>query len=215
VAIVPAGINVAEIVVNGTVASGGSNSRAWATVWHYRRTATAVNPTKAALVTAFLANIKAEILAALNIRLTLTSVYCRWLNDAEDAYSITTTTGTGGVAGDSMPTDNAVFVLMQTGVRGRFAKGGKHWFPIGESATTTPNDDILNAGAITYFSALTAKMLLAVTDATTNIWVPCILSRKKSQLKNNPTAVFTLDVTTVSLNKRIGSMRHRKVRSSY
>jgi len=114
-----------------------------------------------------------------------------------------------------MPTTESAFLLFGTGLRGKSYRGGKHLFPLAESATTTGTDDILNAGALTYFGALAAQALLPLTDAGPNTWNPCVLSRKLSQLRSNPTTVTRNDVVSVSVNKRIGTMRHRKVKSLY
>lgn len=211
----PTLITHAEIVLAGQVAAGGSNSRTWATVWNYRRTSTVSALSKTALATAFVGTLKAPLLAALNVRLTLANLSIRWIDDALDAPFYVTETGSGAVTGDSMPTDNAVYLMFGTGLRGRSYRGSKHLFPVSESATTSGTDDILNSGAITLFGAVAAAALLAITDSSGNVWNPCVYSRTLSQPRVNPTSIVTNDVVSVSLNKRVGSMRHRKVKSVY
>jgi hypothetical protein len=184
-------------------------------VWNYRRTATAVDATKVALVNAFIANVIPKIKLALNNRYTGTNITVRWLNDAQDAPSLTAEVGVGNVAGDGMTTANAAFMLFKTALRGRSYRGGKHMFPLSESNTTAGTEDLFNAGALTLFGDLATAALAQLTDATGNVWNPCIVSRVLSQLKVNPTTVTANDVTSIAINKRIGTMRHRKVKTVY
>jgi hypothetical protein len=213
--IAPTAILQAEIQVSGIVTAGGSNTRKALQVYHYRRTSTVVTPTKAALSTIFISNMIPLIRACLNARYTGVGVSVRWLNDALDQATLFSSTGVGLVSGDSMPTTEAAFILFQTGLRGKSYRGSKHIFPMSESATTTGTDDIWNAGALVYLGALAAGALASLPDATPNNWIPCVLSRKKSQLRTNPTTVETNDVSSVLVNKRVGTMRHRKVLSTY
>jgi hypothetical protein len=204
-----------EVLMQGNVIAGGSNSRAYNMVYHYRRTTTSVPPSKANFLAAFVAATRLAILSASNVRLVLTGYQARWLNDATDPYVPLSDVHIGLVTGDSLPTDNAVFLLFRTGIRGKSYRGCKHFFPIAESHTTTGSDDILNAGAITLWTAVATALLGTITDSDGNVWVPSVFSRKLSQVKMNPTTVVANDVTAVLLNKRIGSMRHRKVKSAY
>jgi len=205
----------AEIQVSGLVTAGGSSTRKALSVWHYRRTSTAVTPTKAALAAKFISDVIPSLRACLNARYTGVGVSVRWINDAVDQAVLTASTGVGLVSGDSMPTTEAAFLLFQTGLRGKSYRGSKHIFPMSESATTSGTEDIWNAGALTYLGTFATAALATLTDATNNAWIPCVLSRKLSQLRFNPTTVITNDVTAVAVNKRVGTMRHRKVLSVY
>lgn len=211
----PSLITQAEVIVNGIVTAGGSNTRAAAQVYHYRRTSVVPPLSKSALATIFISTMIPLIRACLSTRYTGTNITVRWLNDALDAPFPTPSVGAGLVTGDSMPTTQAAFLLFNTGLRGKSYRGSKHIFPLAESATTTGTDDIFNAGALTYLGALAAGALGTLTDAGGNIWTPCVLSRKLSVLKTNPTTVLTNDVTAVLVNKRVGIMRHRKVKTVY
>ena len=208
-------INVAEVIMNGVVAAGGSNNRVAQFTFHYRRTAISPPLSKTALETVFNTSVAAPILLALNARFSQTTNTVRWVNDAQDAPVPVSRTGVGGVTGDSMPTIQAVFILFRTGLRGRSYRGSKHFFPLSESDTTGPNADVLNAGSIALWTTAITAMGSPITDTSGNIWVPTVLSRKLSQLRTNPTTVTTNDSTLLLLNKRIGRMRHREVRSSY
>lgn len=205
----------AEVIINGVVASAGSSAKKMQAVFHYRRTATVVTPTKAALETAFASAIRVLFINCLSVRLSLSTITVRWLNDAIDAPLAFATAGAGAIIGDSMPLTNAVYLLFQTGLRGKSYRGSKHLFPIGESATTVLTDDILNAAALTYFGLLSAALLAQITDSTGNVWVPSVVSKKLSQLKVNPTTVVANDVISIAVAKRIGTMRHRRVAQLY
>jgi len=204
-----------EIVANGLVSSAGSNSRAFNASFHYRRPTSVVAVNKSNVITAWQTAIRLALLSCLSLRLTLTNIACRIIDDAQDAYLLVADTHPGLITGDSMPTSSTVFLLLQTGLRGKSYRGGKHFFPIGESATTVLGDDILNAGAITYFGTLAAAILAGFTDSNGNVWTPTVLSKKLSQLRTNPTTVVANAVTAVLVNKRVGTMRHRKVKSTY
>jgi len=211
----PTLITHAEVVLVGTCAAGGSNSRAVQSVWHFRRTGTALPLSKTNLNTIFWSTIGTAVIAALNVRYTNTNIWVRWLDDALDAYQIFTRAGAGAVTGDSMPTDNAAFLLFQTGLRGKSYRGSKHFFPISESATTTGTDDLFNAGMLTLLGAIATAAAGNLTDASGNVWVPCVYSKVLSQAKANPTTIITNDVTSVLVKKTVGSMTHRKAKSVY
>lgn len=205
-------VRVAELVVRGQIAAGGSDAINTAFVFHYRRNTVAVDPTKSALNTAFVAGPAAAIAAALNVGWEASLHDVRWLNDAEDPYLSITATEVGAITGDRLPSDDAVFLLFRTALRGRRFKGGKHLAPFSESDI---GDDILNAGAVTRCQTIITALLTPLTDSTGNTWNFCILSRLLSQLRTNPTTVTTNDVTQGLVNQRIGTMIRRKVRSVY
>lgn len=211
----PTLITNAEIVINGVVAAAGSTSRKFASVYHYKRTNTVNALSKAALVAAVQAQFRTLMLTCLSLRLTLSNYACRWIDDATDAFALTTDVHAGLVTGDSMPLTEAAFILLQTGLRGRNYRGSKHLFPLGESATTVLTDDLFNAGALTYLGNYATAIITNVTDANGNVWQPCVLSRKLSQLKTNPTTVVANPITSAAVAKRVGSMRHRRVAQLY
>lgn len=211
----PSLITHAEITINGTVSSAGGNSRPSQSVWHYRRVSTAPVLSKLALKTIFNTTVMVPLIACLSIRYSGQTVFVRWLDDAQDANQSFTGVNAGAIIGDSMPTNVSVFLLMGTGLRGKNFRGSKKLFPIGESATTVATDDILNAGALTYFGTLATGALANLTDTNGNVWTPCVLSRKLSQLRVNPTNVITNDITSVAVRKSLGHMRHRQIKAVY
>jgi len=205
-------VNRAEIVLRGLIAAGGSDAIRTDFTFHYRRTATSVDPVKSALNNAFTAGPAAAIAAALNISWEATVHDIRWLNDAEDPYLSISASEVGAITGDRLPSDDAVFLLFRTALRGRRFKGGKHLAPFSESDI---GNDVLNAGAITRCNTIVTALLTPLTDSTGNIWNYTIVSRFLSQLRTNPTTVISNDVTQGLVNQRIGTMLNRKVRSVY
>jgi hypothetical protein len=208
-------IQVAEVHMNGIVAAGGSTNRLANFVFHYRRTSV-VNPvTKASLEAIFQSTVCVPVCAALNARYTQSNNTVRWVNDALDPPVPTTRAVVGGRAGDSMPTLSAAYILMRTALRGRSYRGSKHFFPLSESDTTTGTDDILNAAALALWATAITAMGTPLVDSNGNTWVLTILSRKLSKLVSNPTTVVVNDATLLLINKRVGRMSKREVRSIY
>jgi len=208
-------IQVAEVVMTGFAAAGGSNNRQDQMVFHFRRTAVVNAVTKAGVDAAFQATIATPIAAALNVRYLQANNSVRWVNDAQDAPTYFAHALAGAVAGDGMTTTQAAFILLRTGLRGRNYRGSKHLFPMSEADTTLATDDIFNAAALARLATVAAAILTGFVDGLLNVWVPCVLSRSLSQLKLNPTTVTTNDVNATAVNKRVGVMRHRKVKSVY
>lgn len=204
----------AEVTAQGFAAAGGSNQKNFANVFHFRRTTT-VNPvTKAALEAAFQTNIMVPVLAALNNRFTQTFNLIRWADDALDQAVPFVESGVGGVAGEPASTLDAIYVLLRTGIKGRSYRGNKHFGPLSEADCTT--GDVLNAAAITRFAAVVTALGTPFTDSQSNTWVIQVFSRMPpSQLKVNPTVVVANDVVQIALNKRVGRMSRREVKSVY
>lgn len=204
-----------EIVVNGVVGAGGSNSRPAQVVYHFRRNNTVQPLSKSNISIAFQAAFVAPMLAALNARYTQQNNAIRWLNDIEDPYAFFTNSNPGAITGDSMPTDQAAFLLLRTTLRGKFARGSKHFFPFSEADTTSGTDDIFNAACLARLATLATALQTTFADANTNIWTHAVLSKKRSNFRVQPATVVTNDVAACLVNKRVGSMKHRKVKSVY
>jgi len=202
--------SIAEVVMSGTLAAGGSNAVNVASVFHYRLAVVTAPPTKAALETVFngAAGIVAPFLAAANSRYTQSGNSVRWINDALDAPVSTARAGVGAIATDGMPTIDSVAMLFRTGMRGKSFRGSKHFPGVNESDTT---DDILVGAGLVLWQALQAACAANLTDALANVWTPSVLSRKLSTLATNPTTVVANDVTQVLLNLNVGTMRRRRV----
>lgn len=205
----------AEVIMQGLMSSEGSNTINTQFVFQFRRTATAISPTKAALDTIFQSTIADKIVLALNLTWAQTLNSVRWMDDALDQAQPFTHANAGAITGDRMATHLAVFALFRTGIKGRSYRGGKHFGPLSETDTTAGGADILNAAAITRFGAIITGMMTPLVDSTTNTWKLSVFSRVGSIVKPNPTTIVTNDVTSVLLNKRLGNMRRRQVKSVY
>lgn len=209
-------ISHAEIIMGGLISAGGSNSVNTQFVFHYRRPAT-VNPlSKAALNTAFQAAVAPSIIAMLNARWSQKYNSVRWMDDPLDQAVPFTAVNAGAIAGDSLATHLAVFVLFRTGLKGRNYRGGKHFGPFSEADCTTGGDDILNAAAIARLATTITALAVPITDASPNTWNPCVYARSLSQPLLSPVAsIVTNDITTILFNKRLGNMKRRQVKSVY
>lgn len=203
-----ANIQHVQIVVLGTAATGGSNVTPSINVFNYRRL-TVVNPfTKIAVSNIFQANVLAPILLAMNVRYTPGNLTVRILNDFNDAPTVFAAAGVGAIATDSLPSDDAVYFLFQTALRGRSYRGSKHFGPASEVDTT---NDLLTGAGLGRWNVVKAALLANMVDANGNTWTPVVLSRKLSQLNLLPIAnVVSNDVTNVLLDLNVGTMRKRR-----
>jgi len=209
-------VTVAEIQLRGIITGGGAGEIRTSFVFHFRRLATAIDPTKTAINTAFQANISASIAAALNVDWSATTNTVRYIQDALDAPTEFANADDGAITGDRLQSYASAYLLMRSAVRGRFYRGSKHLGPFSESDVTHATGcDIFNAGAVTRLQTICTDILAGFTDATLNVWVPCILSRAKSQLTENPTTVVTNDVVQILPNQRLGTEIRRKAPSLY
>lgn len=200
-------INIAELIVLGTQAAAGSSVTPSINVFHFRRNAI-VNPAnKVNLVAAFVANTIVPLLAAANVRYTPNTVTCRWLDDALDPPLSVAVAGAGAIATDSEPSDDAVYLLYRTALRGQSYRGSKHF---GGSSEVDTTGDILVGAGLARWQAVQAALLLPLVDASPNTWTPWVFTRKNSQSVVNPTTIKGADVTQVLLDKNIGTMRRRR-----
>jgi hypothetical protein len=204
-----------EIVMNGAASAQGSNAKNIANVYHFYRT-TNVNPVaKDHIETAFQAAIGALVIALLNVRYSQTLTSVRIVDDALDQPVQFVEAGVGAIAGDSMAIEDMAFVLLRTGIKGKSFKGNKKFGPLSESDTTVATADVLNAACIARFVTLNSAILAGFNDADGNHWQSVVLSRLLGQYEVNPTNVIAYPIVQVALNRRVSSMRRRKVKSVY
>lgn len=209
-------VTVAEINMVGTMAAGGSNAQTVIFSFHLQRAAVAVNPTKAALDAAFQAAIAVPIAAALNVRYTQVYNAVRWVNDAQDGPQAFAHAAVGAIAGDSMASFDAAFILMRTALRGKSYRGGKHLSPMSETDTTGGTDDTWNAACLARLATIATAIVTPIVDATPNTWVCGVLSRvAPAQYTVNPTTVVWNQCVTAAVRKTIGSQKSRKAASVY
>lgn len=146
--------------------------------------------------------------AAMNVRYTPGSLQIRILDDYNDNEEIFSVAGVGAIGTDSMPSDDAVYFLFRTPLRGRSYRGSKHFGPLSEEDTT---DDLLTGAGLARWQTLQTALGATLTDANGNVWQPHVLSRKLSNLAALPVAtVVANQVTSVLLDLNIGTMRKRR-----
>ncbi len=204
-----------EIHMVGSMASGGSNVINTDFLFHFRRITNVVAPNKANLHVAFKAAVGAAVYAALNITWTASFIRIRWPNDPLDQFTDFADASVGAISGDRMSSEDSAYLTFATSLRGKSYRGGKHIAPMSETDSTSGSDDIFNAGALTRLAAINTALLAGLTDTDGNQWVFAVLSRKLSNFEVTPCVLQLNDVVQARVNKRIGSMLRRKVKSVY
>lgn len=207
-------INYIEVVQQAYAVARGGAVKNFFNIYHFRRTTTVNVLSKAHIESQFQTSIVTPTLAALDVDYTQTATTVRFFENATDPPIAFTETGVGGVAGDRLPDFSAVVIQLKTAVRGKSGRGSKHFGPIAESSTT---GDDLTAGAVTLFAAVGAAIIAGFTDSDGNIWVPGLKAAPRpnfpAQYKVNPTTTVWTDITHYVLNKSLGTMRRRKIRT--
>ena len=198
--------NVVEIVCQGTLAETSFTKNIY-NVFHYRLLTGTLDT---------MANIEgAFVLAVYDYWLTnmATTDYnfvgtnTRLLDDATAQYVFVASGTPGSVALPRLTGDLAVVTPFRCATRGKNFRGSKHFTPI---ATAHVTKDELNATGLTPWNTFTPKMLAPLTTSNGSTMGPCVVSRVLSQLRTNPTSIIGSDITSVLLNKTIGTMRRRK-----
>jgi hypothetical protein len=205
----------AEIILHGTIASGGSSVVNTVTTFHYRRNAVVVPANKPALDTAFQAAIVVPLAAMLNNRWTQLRNTVRLINDPLDVATVFAHAAVGAIAGDSMPTEAVGKLLLRTGFRGQNYRGFKVVGPMSESDATAAFEDVWNAATIARFTTWRTALITPLVDGSPNTWTLEIVSRDLSQLEELPVNVESADVNEILLNKRITRSKRRLVKSVY
>jgi hypothetical protein len=124
---------------------------------------------------------------------------------------------TGGVAGDYLPTFNAVKTAKRSLLPGKLFRGSTHWPGIPEASTA---GDRLTATPLAAWTAAANLILLnpvvVTVGAVTCNFFPIVYSptraRRSATVGANPTD-FAVSVNNTVTNALIGTMKHRKVRS--
>jgi hypothetical protein len=200
-----------EIVANAHALTSNGLTKKIVNVYHYFSQFTVVtyNPTN--VITAFQALVDVVVKAALNIRYVGDSTTVRVMDDSTNIAFVGAAPGTGVIATDSLPTDDAVYVRLRTTKRGRSFRGSKHYTPGSEIDTT--NDELTGAG-LTRWQAVATALQTPFTDGDGNVWQPGVLSATLSKLVN-PTNIIMTPVLTATVCKTIGTMRRRREKSQY
>lgn len=208
-------ITYAEVIAKGVASAQGSGPVNVISVFHYQRNNNFKPLDKAALESVFQSAVVAKLLLAVNNTYTQSWVSVRWIEDPTDAAQEFAEVGVGAVAGDRLATFNSAYLLLKSSLRGKSFRGSKHIGPLSEADTTAGTGDILNAAALLNFGALAVAVAGTLTDSANNAWSPVVLSRKLSNFAVTPCLIAASGVTAVLVNKRIGTMRRRKVASVY
>lgn len=208
-------ISLAEIVVVGRMAASGVDTVPTINVFHYMRTNTSQTPSKIELDAAFDNNILDQLQLCLNNRWTHVLTRVRWVNDALDPYADSVGGGLGLVAGDSLPSDKCVYLMLRTGLRGKEFRGAKFIGPVSE-ADTTDEGDVLNAAGLARFQALATAINQDILTVAGITWSPCVFTRKGSQIRTNPTTIAAMNrLETVLVNQRLSTQERRRTASKY
>lgn len=196
-----------QIIVNGVAATGGAGVTPSINIFNYVRANTSIAFAKSAVNTIFQANVLSVILAAMNIRYTPTNLSIRVLDDFNDAPTVFTAAGVGAIGTDSLPSDDAIYFLLRTALRGRNYRGSKHFGPASEVDTT---NDLIVAG-LTRWQAVGTAIGANLVDSLGNVWSPTVVSRNLSRLNQLPIAfVSAQPVNQVLLDLNVGTMRKRR-----
>lgn len=205
-------IRVARVSFRGVLLADGSDQKNIANVFHYRRLSVSADPFKGPLATAFNTAVLQVYLNACNVDVAQAKICVRWIDDAEDSESefIPGANTAGQVAGERLPSKSAVRMLFRTSLRGRHWRGAKSFCGVTEADTT---GEILTGAPLALWILLRNACAAQLTDATTNVWAPCVYSKILSIEETNPTTIRTADLSEVLLNKTIGSMNRRRVQT--
>lgn len=203
----PAAQKHIEITFAGTIAAAGAKDVLVTAFFDYRRDSEVPPINKANIDTVFQASLGDVMLLAMSSNFTQSANRIRKLYDSEDLNESFTQVGVGAIATDRLPTDSTVRYTLKTGIRGAYAMGNKQLFAVPEAHTTA---DILTGAGLALWQAVGAAMLAGFTDAAGNVWKLCVLSRKYSPSLDNPTNLYSNDVTSVVLNKNIGRLKRRR-----
>lgn len=209
--LLPAQHKTLEVKILGRLTAAGAGDVNCHNVFHYRRQAFTVAPSKSAFLTAFAAAIVVPLAAACHSRWAALQLSARWLDDSFDRDWFQTSAGVGAIATDSQPTHDAVSMLLRTEYRGGNYRGSKHFGGVNEIDTT---GDILTGAGLTRWTAVRDALRLPIVDASPNTWKLIVVSRDPalSDFSVLPTVYEGNDVTEVEMNLRVGSMARRASR---
>lgn len=208
-------ITFVEIVQKGIASAQGSDAINIINVWHFGRNQTTKPLNKANIEDGFDTTIGAKFLLCVNASYTQVTTSIRFIEDPTDAPYEVAESGVGNVAGDRFPPFNSAYLLLRSTLRGRSYRGSKHIGPMSESDTTTGTADVWNAATLTRLGSLAASIAGGFSDSDANQWTCAVVSQKLSNYQVTPCVITASAVATVLVNKRIGTMRRRSVRSVY
>ena len=202
--------NCVEIIVQGTVPPSSGGTKNVFNVYHYRLSSGPMD-TLTQIGGQFITLVQSFITAQLSADFTGNGLRIRLLDDALSQYLTIGYSTVGGIALPRLPNDVAIVLPLQCAQRGKSFRGSKHFGPV---PTASVVKDELTATAVTAWNAIQTKLQNTFVSSGTSTYQPFVLSRTLSQLRTNPTTIIGSDVTTVLLNKTIGTMRRRKEKTA-
>lgn len=202
---------VFEVLVNGTLAAGGSSSKKTSTGLYYYRVVKDVAFSGTAFITALRAAIEAEWLAFASAKWNLDTISVRCMNDPAEPATVVTVNSPGGVAGDALPSFANIIFNRLSGYRGARYRGRIFLPGIPESGHT---DNTLTNAHVTIAEALRDALLLGITDAGNNQYIPIHLIRYTSRPTANPPVLNWVQVTSWTVNKVATTLKRRKTKAA-
>lgn len=205
----PAIPQFAEVVISSPLPNSNGGTTPVINILHLRSSTPTTAATIANLTTAVKTALNTALPAAWNVENTSPTIKARFMDDPTFGFGASQNMTAGAVAGDRLPTFNAVTIQLKTGFRGRNYRGSKHFAPLSEGDTTLDN---LVGAAITRWQAVRDALaaMTAVTVTGGSTWKLIVLSTSLSDLTANPCLFTGADVTSCVLNETVGTMRHRK-----
>jgi hypothetical protein len=208
-------IRFCEIVSKNFAVARGGGVKNFFNVYCFRRTTTTNVLNKTNIEGAFNTNVMGPILAFLNVDFTQVENTVRFFENPADAPVAVSRSGVGAISGDRLPDFNAAVIQLKTGTRGKNGRGSKHLGPIAESSTT---GDDLTSGAVTLATAVGTAIVAGFTDSDGNAWIPGIKPAARIGLPWNyifplPTFFSWTDVGSFVVNKSLGTMKRRKIKT--
>lgn len=199
-----------EVVVTAHAPQADASSQEIVNVYHLARNGGGPgSPNLLTVGNAVISVLNGVLPAVLSVDYTDATATIRMLDDPTALAIDLTAVLDGTVAGDCLPTFNAVSMDIITDARGRCFRGRKHYGPIAEASQ---QEGELVAGAVTdWVTAQTAiQGLTAISDGAGNTYALCVLSRINSNLIG-PGVYFTYaKMTSCSVSERLGTMKRRK-----
>jgi len=164
-----------QLRVRGTMAAGGSTAKSTVNLLVYRRNSGTPALNKAAMVNAWLTEVKTTWLALASSSWTMDSVDLRCLDDPDDAWDETAVAEAGGVAGDALPSYCAIVFSKKTALRGKHFRGRMYFAGIAEADNV---NNKLTAGAKTRADTLAIKLYTDINDGGGNTYVASLLTNR-------------------------------------
>jgi hypothetical protein len=203
-----------EIITQAYAVARGGGVKNFFGVWHFRRDNVLSPVSKTNIASSFESIIGSTILAAVNVDYTQIANTVRFFENPLDAPTAFAVTGVGAIAGDRLPDFNCVTLQLHSGVRGKAYRGSKHFGPISEDDTT--GDDLKTTPA-TRFTAIGAAAIAGFNDGDGNLWTPGLKGGERfgspAQYESVPTTTVWTDIIAFRLNKSLGTMKRRKIKT--